>query len=254
MRVTGPLGAIVLGTALVFAGGAMADDVRVLATGVFATSLRDLHAPFAAASGSGFVATVANAGGVKEKVLAGVPADVVLTSSAGIDALARAGKLDGASKVEIGRMRLGLGVPVGAPVPATATPDQVRAVFLASRAIAYVDPRGGATAGAFAETAFDRLGVAAAVHAKAVLCNDGAEVVAALSSGRATVGVTQASEISGATGAVFAGVLPDALNTESTYAGATMSAVPTHAAVEFLAFLRGPAATARLRQAGWSVP
>ena len=242
-------GALLIGGA----GGAMADDVRVLATGVFATSLGDLHAAFEASNGTDFHATIGNAGQVHAKLVAGERADVVMTSSSGVDALVRDGKLTASSKVEIGRMRLGLGIPSGAPAPDVTTRDEVRALFLGAPAVAYVDPRGGATAGAFAERVFDLLAIADAVHAKAILCADGAEVMAALRSGRATVGMTQASEIIGAPGVAFAGFLPEALNSVSTYAAAAVAPAPSPAAVAFLHFMRSAPAIERLRHAGWDV-
>ncbi len=250
----GRVGAFVLCAVLTAgAGRAMADDVRVLATGVFATSLRDLHAAFAASGGTGFQATIGNAGQVHAKLMAGAPADVVMTSSSGVDALVREGTLDAGSRVEIGRMRLGLAVRDGAPMPDATTRDRVRALFLAAPAVAYVDPRGGATAGAFAERVFDLLGIADAVHGKSVLCDDGAEVVAALTSGRATLGMTQASEILGAPGVAFAGFLPEPLNSVSTYAAAAVLRAQPSAAATFLRFMTSPPAVERLRRAGWDV-
>ncbi len=231
----------------------MADEVRVLATGVFANSLRDLHASFLASNGTEFRATIANAGQVQARLVAGEPADVVMTSSAGLDTLAREGRVNGASKVEIGQMRLGLGVRAGAPTLEVTSPDQVRALFLAAPAIAYIDPHGGATAGTFAEKAFSLLGIADAVHVKSILCGDGAQVVAALVSGRATIGMTQASEILGTPGVSFAGYLPDTLNTMSTYAAATVAPKPPSSAVAFLRFMRSPTALERLHRAGWDM-
>ena len=233
------------------AGDAAADDLRVFATGVFATSLRDLQEPFEAAGGSHLRITLGNAGEVNARIIGGEPADVVMTSAAALDALAKRGKIDAASKVEIGRMRLGVGVRADAPLPDVSSPDRLRALLLAATAVAYIDPHGGATAGMFFERIFVDLGIGEAVHAKAVLCADGAQVVAALSSGRASVGMTQASEIRGAPGAAFAGFLPDPLNTATPYAAAAATATP--AALAFLRFMQGPRAAERLRQAGWDL-
>lgn len=233
--------------------GALASEVRVLAAGVFGTSLRDLEAPFKSESGADIRLTVANAGKVTAKLLAGEPADVVMTSSAGIDALVRQGKLAGSSKIVIGRMRLGLGIRAGSPVQPLETSDQVRALFVAAPAIAYVDPRGGATAGTFAEAVFAKLGIADAVHAKAILCEDGAEVDAALTSGKATVGMAQASEIIGAPGTAFAGYLPEPLNAVTVYAAATVDPAAPQAATALLKFMQSPAAIARLQSAGWDL-
>jgi molybdate transport system substrate-binding protein len=232
---------------------AMADNVRVLATGVFATSLHDLKASFKSDSGEEVQVTIANAGKVAERLLAGEPADVVMTSSSGVDALVRQGKLDGSSKILIGRMRLGFGVRAGTPTQALESAAQVRALLLAAPAVAFIDPRGGATAGAFIEAALEKLGIADTIRAKAILCADGSEVVAALASGKAAIGMTQASEIIGAPGVDFSGYLPDQLNAVSVYAAATVGPTPPKSATALLHFMQSPAAIERLHRAGWDV-
>jgi molybdate transport system substrate-binding protein len=87
-----------------------------------------------------------------------------------------------------------------------------------------------------------------------VLCKTGAEIVNAVASGRATVGMTQASEIIGGDGVAFAGYLPDTLNLTTVYSAsiAARSANP-YAASEFLAFVSGPAGADHLRRAGWDI-
>ncbi len=228
-----------------------ADSVRVLATGVFATSLRDLEVPFQAASGARLQVTIANAGGVYTLLTGGEPADVVMTSAAGLEALARKGRVNVGSRIDIGLMRLGIGVRAGAPLPDVSSPEQLRALFLAAHGVAYIDPHGGATAGAFSEKVLTSLGIADAVHKKAILCTDGAEVVAALVAQKAGAGLTQASELQGAPGVDFAGYLPDALNATTLYAAAATAPAPSPATIAFLQFMRGPLATERLRRAGW---
>ena len=63
---------------------AMAQEpVRVLATGVFASALESLAAPFEVARGIKIQISIGNAGEVASRVAAGEPADLVMTSSAG---------------------------------------------------------------------------------------------------------------------------------------------------------------------------
>jgi molybdate transport system substrate-binding protein len=99
---------------------------------------------------------------------------------------------------------------------------------------------------------FASLGVADAVHAKAVLCKNGAEIVSAVASGKAAIGMTQASEIVGASGVAFAGYLPDTLNLTTVYSAsiATRSPNPKTASA-FLEFVAGPIGSDHLRRAGW---
>jgi molybdate transport system substrate-binding protein len=229
------------------------EPVRVLATGVFATALQSLAPAFEAASGTKIQVSIANAGEVASRVVAGEAADLVMTSSAGVKALAKQGALL-PDEVVIGKMRLGVAVPSGAAMPNLGSTETFRALLLSANKIAYIDPNGGGTSGPFFEKMFASLGVADAVHAKAVLCKTGADIVNAVSSGRATIGMTQASEIVGRNGVAFAGYLPDAQNLTTVYAASiAKGSKNAKGASAFLAFIAGPSGADRLRRAGWDI-
>jgi len=233
------------------------EPVRVLATGVFATSLRSLAQPFEAASGTKIQVSIANAGEVATRMASGETADLVMSSSAGVKTLAKQGVL-AADEVVIGKMRLGVAVRASAAVQnfssSLASSETFRALLLSADKVAYIDPNGGGTSGPFFEKIFASLGVADAVHAKAVLCKTGREIANAVASGQATIGMTQASEIVGADGVAFAGYLPDALNLTTVYS-ASMAARSTNpkGASAFLAFVAGPVGSEHLRRAGWDI-
>jgi molybdate transport system substrate-binding protein len=233
---------------------AAADEpVRVMATGVFATALQALAHAFEATTAAKMQVSIANAGEVAARVVAGEAADLVMTSSAGVKALAKQGTLV-ADDVVIGKMRLGVAVPSGVAMPNLTSTEAFRTLLLSANKVAYIDPNGGGTSGPFFEKMFASLGVADAVHAKAVLCKTGAEIVNAVASGRATIGMTQASEIIGADGIAFAGYLPDAQNLTTVYAAAiaTRSRSPK-AAIAFLEFVAGPVGSDHLRRSGWDI-
>ena len=227
--------------------------VRVLATGVFATTLQSLAQPFETASGTQIQISIANAGEVASRMLAGEGADLVMSSSAGVKALAKQGALV-SDEVVIGKMRLGVAIQPGAPMPDLTSTETFRTLLLSASTVAYIDPNGGGTSGPFFEKMFASLGVADAVHAKAVLCKTGSEIVSAVASGQAAIGMTQSSEIIGANGVAFAGHLPDALNLTTVYSAAiaTRSTNPK-AASAFLEFVAGPIGSEHLRRAGWDI-
>jgi molybdate transport system substrate-binding protein len=224
-----------------------------LATGVFATSLQALAQPFEAASGYRIEVSIANAGEVAARVVAGEGADLVMTSSAGVRTLAQQNGLV-SNEVVIGKMRLGVAVKSGAATPDLTSAETFRTLLLSAATVAYIDPNGGGTSGPFFEQIFASLGVADAVHAKAVLCKTGSEIVRAVSSGRASIGMTQASEIIGGSGVAFAGYLPDARNLTTVYAAsiATRATNPKGASA-FLEFISGPTGSDHLRRAGWDI-
>lgn len=230
-------------------------ELQVIATGVYEHVLKDLAAPFAARTGQGVRFTITNAGGIIAKLDANAAADVVMTSSAGIDSLAAKGRVVGSSKVDVGGMRLGVAVKSGMPVPDVRTSDALREVLRSAPAVASIDPHGGGTSGPFIDKLFERLGVADEVQAKGVLCATGGDVVRAVASGRASVGMTQAAELIGLPGLAFAGFLPDDLQLVTVYAAAVAANGKSPAeAAAFIAFITGPDGAERLRNSGWDAP
>jgi molybdate transport system substrate-binding protein len=204
-----------------------APKIQVLATGVYEHVLDDLAAPFAQATGHAVAFVITNAGGVIARLEA--------------------------TKVDVGGMRLGVAVPAGVPAPDIATPAALRDALRAAP-VAYIDPHGGGTSGPFLAKAFERLGVADQVRAHGVVCATGRDVVEAVASGRAALGLTQAAELIGVPGVAFAGFLPDELQVVTVYAMAVAANTKARdAAKSFMAFIAGPVAAERLRSSGWQV-
>jgi molybdate transport system substrate-binding protein len=228
------------------------EPLQILATGVYEHVLGDLAAPFERQSAQAVRVNITNAGGVLARIEAGEAADVVMTSSVGIDSLAAKGRVRAGSKVDVGGVRLGIAVKTGAPLPDIGTTEALREA-LRTAAVASIDPRGGATSGPFIDKLFERLGIAAEVRAKGVLCKTGGDVTRAVASGRGTLGLTQAAELIGVEALAFVGFLPDALQLVTVYSAAvaTDSRFP-QAAAAFIAFVTG-AGAGRLRQSGWDV-
>ena len=227
-------------------------DMHVTAAGAYERVLEELIPVFAKEFGVSIQLTVANAAGVIKRVEAREAVDVVLTSAAGIDQLIAGGLADRTSRVEIGRMRLGVAVAPGVPKPDLSTADSLRTVLLAAPHVAYIDPKGGGTSGPFIAKLFDRLGIAEHMERSGVLSKTGKDVVRAIASGEATCGLTQASELIGAKGVQFAGYIPAELQVISVYAGAV--ATQSHAAglaMDFIRFLKSPASTECFCNAGW---
>ena len=197
--------------------------------------------------------TVTNAGGVIKRLEGREPADVVLTSAAGIAQLVAAGLADGATQTEIARVGLGIAVRDGLPLPDLGNAMAVRAALLSATRVAFIDPNGGGTSGPLIAKLFESLGVARQMNETGVLSKTGKDVVRAVVSGEATLGLTQATELIGAKGVQFAGYLPPEVQVVSVYSGAVSTyAKAPEAAHRFIQFLKSPAATAVFRNSGWS--
>ena len=197
--------------------------------------------------------TVTNAGGVIKRLEAREPGDVVLTSAAGIAQLVAAGLADGATQTEIARVGLGIAVRDALPLPDLGNAMAVRAALLSATRVAFIDPNGGGTSGPLIAKLFESLDVARQMNETGVLSKTGKDVVRAVVSGEATLGLTQATELIGAKGVQFAGYLPPEVQVVSVYSGAVSTyAKAPEAAHRFIQFLKSPAATAVFRNSGWS--
>ena len=227
-------------------------ELQVTAAGAYEHVLNELIPVFARESGISIRLAVANAAGVIKRLEGSETVDVVLTSAAGIEHLIAGGLADAASRTEIGRMRLGVAVAPGLPMPDLNTAAAVRSFLLAAPHVAFIDPKGGGTSGPFIAKLFERLGVADHMNQSGVLSKTGKDVVRAVETGAATCGLTQASELIGASGVQFAGYLPAELQVVSVYAGAVaaQTRVPDLAA-DFIGFLKRPTSAAAFRNAGW---
>jgi molybdate transport system substrate-binding protein len=229
-----------------------AKELHVTAAGAYEHVLNALTPAFEHDAGIAIRLTVANAAGVIRHLEARAPADVVLTSAAGIAQLIAAGLADPSSQAEIGRVGLGVATRPEAPLPDLTTAASVRAALLSAPRVAFIDPKGGGTSGPFIAKLFERLGIAGEMNERGVLSKTGKDVVRAVASGDATLGLTQATELIGARGVQFAGYLAPEVQVVSVYAAAvtTFAAAP-EVARRFLAFLQSPASAQRFRQAGW---
>ena len=232
-----------------------AKDLHVTAAGAYEHALNDLGPAFGREAGVALRLTVANAAGVIKRIEAREPADVILTAAAGIAHLVAAGLADAGTQGEIGRVGLGIAVRPGAPLPDLASAAAVRAALLSAPRVAFIDPAGGGTSGPLIAKLFERLGIAAEMNERGVLAKTGKDVVAAVSSGDASLGLTQATELIGAKSVQFAGMLAPEVQVVSVYAGAVSRfAGAPDVARRFIGFLKSPAGLEGFRRAGWMPP
>jgi len=226
----------------------MSTGLQVTAAGAYEHVINDLAPAF----DTPIRLTVTNAGGVIKRLETKEPVDVALTSAAGIAQLVAAGLAEAATQTEIARVGLGIAVREGLPLPDLGSAEAVRAALLSTTRVAFIDPKGGGTSGPLIAKLFERLDVAQQMNETGVLSKAGKDVVRAVASGEATLGLTQATELIGAKGVQFAGYLPPEVQVLSVYSGAvaTFAAAPG-VAKRFLTFLKSPASVARFRSGGW---
>lgn len=236
------------------AARAQTTPLRILGTGAVADAVRDLAASYTARTGQNIALATANAGVTARRLRDGEAADLMLNSAEQIERLHADGLVDGTTRRELGRMLIGLAVRDGAPRPDIGTEAALRAVLLAAPMIAHSDPATGATAGTHAARLIERLGLADAMRARTLIFPGGGAAVRAVAEGRATLALTQISEIIAVPGAVLAGPLPDSAQLVTPYLGAVTSRAADRAgALAFLDVLASAEGQTRFRAAGFAV-
>jgi len=213
---------IVTSFASLTAAPASADDLKVFAAGAIAPVVRTVAADFEQRSGIHVTVENATAGATDKRIRSGAVFDVAVVPDGVLDKLAKDGYLNVASGRGIARVGIGVAVKQGAPAPAIATVAQFRKALLDAPSVAVIDPKAGGSSGIYLEKLFEKLGIAAQMHAKEVLVPGGL-VAEKLIDGSAALALHQQSEILQVKGARLIGPLPAAIQNYTVYAGAISS-------------------------------
>ena len=233
---------------------ATAADIRVLTAGAYKPVLVAMQGEFEKASGHKLVIDNDTVGALVKRIEGGEAFDVVVASPAGLDSLAKSGKVADGTRQSLARVGIGIMVKAGAAKPDVSTPEAFKKAVLAAKSISYVDPASGGTTGIYLTRMFAEMGIAEEVKAKAKLKQGGlvAEIIA---SGEAELGLQQMSEIVPLKTVDFVGPLPGELQTYTTYTAAIGAAARDRTAAGALVrCLAAPPAGAVLRRMGMDAP
>jgi len=225
----------------------MAESIRVLSTLALKGAVLALASQYQAAGGARIDADFAPTLALLQRLRDGEAADVVILTRAGLDEVAREGRVAAQSSVDLARSFVGVAVKAGAPHPDITTEASLRATLLAARAVAY--SRLGASGILFAQL-IERLGIAADINARAVIIPQGftAEL---LISGEADLAIQQISELKQIDGVEVVGPIPHELQTPAVFSAGRMTASPkTGEADRLLRFLASPDVAPVLRESG----
>ena len=159
-------------------------------------------------------------GAMRDKLLAGAPADVLILTSALIADLARDGHVAAGSAADLGVVRTAIAVRTGDPAPAVGDAAGLRAALLVADAIYFPDPK-LATAGIHFAKVLDQLGIRDAVADRLRPHPNGATAMRemAAASGR-PIGCTQVTEILNTPGVTLAAPLPKVFELATIYTAA----------------------------------
>jgi molybdate transport system substrate-binding protein len=231
---------------------ASAADLEVLTAGAMKPVLVEVIPGFQQDSKQTVNLDNDTAGALVKRIQGGAAFDVAVLTPAGIDELAKAGKVS--PGVDLARVGIGVMVKAGAPRPDISTVDALKRTLLAAKSVAYIDPASGGSSGIYLARLWERLGIADALKPKTKLKQGGA-VADLIVSGEAEIGFQQASEVIAAPGVTLIGQLPEEIQNYTVYSGAvSTTAQSPAAAAAFIAWLRRPAMASILQAKGLLPP
>ena len=176
---------------------------------------------FSAAAGTAISAQFGAVGAMREALRQGAACDVLVLTEALLVALEASGEVLPASRVPVGRVRTGIAVACGAPMPAIRDAASLRATLLSASALYFPDAE-RSTAGAHVAHVLRRLGIDEALAPRCRMFANGAIAMRTLADidDVQAIGCTQITEIRYTPGIVLAGPLPAAFELATTYSAA----------------------------------
>lgn len=206
--------------------------VAILSGGAAQGLVAALASRFKAETGCEISSTFGAVGAMRDKLLSGAPADLLILTGALIDELAAQGHVVAGSEVDVGTVLTAIAVRRGDPVPAVADAAGLRAALRAADAIYFPDPK-LATAGIHFAKVIDALGLTAEVASRIRTFPNGATAMrelAAVQGGR-PIGCTQVTEILHTPGAQLVAPLPEGFELATVYTAGvcTRAALPQQA-------------------------
>ena len=230
---------------------AQSADLKVISGGAFKQVLNALATQYQRESGNKVDLTYQTVGQHLELIKDGKESfDVAILTPDAIAGLVKDGKIVAGSNSDLARTGIGVVVKQGAPLPDISTVDAFKKALLAAKSVAYIDPKAGGSSGIYVGKLLERLGIADAVNAKAVLVHGGA-VATHVADGEAEIGVHQISEILPVKGTVLVGPLPAEIQNFTTYtAGVSSGATDRGTANGFVKFLTGSHALVIIKAKG----
>jgi molybdate transport system substrate-binding protein len=219
-------------------------SLRILSTIGMRTVLEDMAPAFECVHGCTVERRYNSSVAHMQRIAAGKSGDAAVFTAAAIDDLIGQGKVDG--RIDLAHSGIGIAVRRGAPRPDISTPDKFREALLAAKSVAH--SKTGAS-GLYFVQLIDRLGIAAAIRAKAVVHDGLTGEIAAR--GEAALAVQQVSELMQADGVDIVGPLPAELQSITVFSAGVFKGSPqAQLAGAFIAALRAPASAEVVRRNG----
>jgi molybdate transport system substrate-binding protein len=229
-------------------------QLRILSGGA-AQGLVDALAPrFKTETGCDIAGEFGAVGAMRNKLLAGEPADLMILSAALIADLVKTEHVIAGETRKIGAVPTAVAVRAGDPKPSISDADALRSALRAADSIYFPDPK-LATAGIHFAKVIEKLGLAAEVSSRLRTFPNGQTAMRELAASKSArpIGCTQVTEILNTKGATLAGPLPTGFELSTVYAAGVcgQARLPDEAA-KFSALLAGEDSRALRERLGFA--
>lgn len=227
--------------------GAMAAELRLLATGPAKAAFEKALPAFERASHVNVVATWAGSADVRKRMAAGETFDVIIAGTGDLDAFAKQGKVAGETVVALMKTGVGVAVQAGARKPDIATPDGLKTTLLAAKSVGYST----GPSGDYVATMVERLGIGNELKPRLKQTPAGKTVADMLAARDVEIGFQQASELLHARALTYVGPLPRDLQFVTVYgAGITAAAKDNAAAKSLMRYFTSSSSIRAIRASG----
>ena len=222
--------------------------LRLLVSNGMKGTMEELQPQCEQAVGRSLAIQFGSTASLKKRIEMGEAFDVTIITTEAIGDLIKQGKLTDASRTDVGRSELGIGIRAGAPRPDIRTAEALKKTLQAAASITY--PRDGASRGSI-EKMFERMGIAADLKSKIILAPGSEPATESVAAGQAAMVITLFSEIVPTHGVEILGPLPGEYRSDIRFGAATSATSKNaEAAKALIAFLSGPKAAPVLKAKG----
>jgi len=227
-----------------------AAELKVLSTTAMTDAWQELKPKFEA-TGHKIDLVLAPSGALGKRVQDGEVADLIVTTTSGIETLTKDGKVVDGTGVGIAKSGIGVAMRKGATKPDISTPEALKQTLLGASAIAYTDPASGGASGIYFVKVLDRLGIAEEMKAKTKF-GHGDPTGALVAKGEAEFAIQQIPELMPVPGTEIVGPLSGDLQNFTRFsAGVLATSKEQDAAKALIAFLTSPDSVALLKAKGF---
>ena len=237
-----------LGALVVLPLLATAGEIKVISTVAAKSTLEALKPMFERSTSHTLNITFGTSVPLKRQIDAGEAFDVTILTPPLVEDLARSGKVDAATKVDVARSGLALAGRKYAPPTDIASPDALKRALVSAKGVSYSKE---GQSGIAAAKLIERLGLTEELKPRVIVDTRSGGSLMAIEEGKADLGFALVSEVLAAPGVAFIGPMPAELQSYMVLtAGTSASAKDAAASKAFVDFLKSEEARAVMKQKG----